>query len=447
MGTRIERGEVMRGANVFLILVMGCGGQGTSTPPVDPGTTSTQPPPNDMGVAPVVSPPRGGPWMPPATVDPPVAHAPPSPLSGATSMLAGVNVADVSTDQGGGIWAVSDSIVYYLPPGATQPFTYDQSKGLARGWRTWQDPYFNGTPEKPATLPLTFSSVAGATAGQAVVGNIGAIADRLVVDPNTGAVQRVENLAITHTTTTDDFYEDHLVRVIATHKIITALDGNLNGTAYIGGWHGFTALHGLKGDCGGCKSDFEEHQHYYGCDSSGEQFGCWDGDVWGLAMSPTGDVWAGDRHFVQLLSQGSLGPNGGLMDGSFVTHVDVFPGLRDEVHGLAVDAAGGVWVASDGNGLAYLTPDGLTPMYWSAATTLPKNHLHGAAIDRGGDLWIGTDGAGVARYNATDDRWTYYTAASGLPDDSVNTVYVDQFAPAHRVFIATHKGVTVYEGQ
>ncbi len=383
--------------------------------------------------------------MPPPANDAPVAHAPPSSLAGATSMLAGVDVADVSTDQGGGIWAVSDATVYYFPPGATRPFTYDQKNGLARGWSTWQDPYFNGTPDSPATLPLTFSAVAGATAGQAIVGNIGAIADRVTVDPKSGALVGVENLKITHTTTSDAFYDDHLVRVVATHKIITVLDGAMNGTAYLGGWHGFTALHGLKGDCG-CKSDFEEHQHYVGCDDSGAQLGCWDGDVWGLAMSPDGNVWAGDRHFVQLLSQRSVGPNAGLLDGGFVAHFDVFPGLRDEVHGLAVDAAGGVWVASDGNGLAYLNPNDWTPPYWSAATTLPQNHLRGAAVDRGGDLWIGTDGAGVARYDAAANRWTYYTAASGLPDDKVNTVYVDPFASTHRVFIATHSGFAIYEG-
>jgi hypothetical protein len=398
-----------------------------------------------MGSPPVAAMPQGGPWVPPPTDDPPVAHAAATPLTGASTMFAGVNVNDVSTDKGGGVWAVSDSTVYYLPPGATEPVKYDQSNGLARGWHTWQDPYFTVTPDAPATWPVTFSAVGGANPGQAVVGNIGAIADKLTVDPKSGAVKDVENMAITHKTTTDAFYDDHMVRVIATHKVITQLNGNLNGTAYLGGWHGFYALHGLNGDCG-CKSDFEEHQHYVGCDSSGAQFGCWDGDVWGLAMSPTGDVWAGDRHFVQLLTQGTLGPQGGLMDGQFYTHVDVFPGVRDEVHGLAVDASGGVYVASDGNGLGYITPDQHL-IYWSAATALPQNHLRGAAIDPQGDLWVGSDGGGVARYNVASNHWTYYTKSSGLPDDSVNTVYVDQFAHTRRMFIATHSGVALYEGQ
>ncbi len=389
--------------------------------------------------------PQGGPWKPPPPDDPAVTHAPPSPLLGAGTMLKGVDVADVSTDNGGGVWAVSDSKVYYFAPGATQPFTYDQSNGLARGWHTWQDPYYTGSLDSPNTMPLTFSAIAGATPGQAIVGNIGAIADRLTVDPRTGAVKDVENMQITLKSTPADFLEDHRLRVIGTHKIITVLDGNLNGTAYLGGWHGFYAVHGLKGDCN-CKTDFEEHQHYVGCDSSGQQFGCWDGDVWGLAMSPTGDVWAGDRHFVQLLTQGSLGPTGGLMDGGFVEHYDVFPGLRDEVHGLAVDTAGGVWVASDGNGLAYLPADTKVPIYWSAATTLPQNHLRGAALDPEGDLWVGTDRGGVARYNATHNSWTYYTTASGLPTDRVNTIYVDQFAHTRRIFIATRDGVVTYEG-
>ena len=399
-----------------------------------------------MGVPPVAAAPHGGPWMPPPPDDPPVTHAAPSTLSGASSMLVGVDVADVSTDQGGGIWAVSASKVYYFPPGASQPATYDQSNGLARGWHIYEDPYFKGTPESPATLPVTFTAVGGATAGQAIVGNMGAIADRLRVDPKTGAVQSIENLAITLKSTPADLLEDHGVRVIGTLKVITVLDGAKNGTAYLGGYHGFYALHGLKGDCG-CASDFEEHQHYNGCDSSGEQGGCYDGEVFGLAMNPSGDLWAGDRHWVQLLPQRSLDPNAGLLDAKFVAAVDAFPGLRDEVHGLAVDANGGVWVASDGNGLAYITSSNQTPMYWSAATTLPMNHLHGAALDPSGDLWIGTNGAGVARYDAATDHWTYYTAASsGLADDTINTIYVDQFSRTRRIFIATHNGINVYEG-
>lgn len=411
-----------------------------------------------MGFAlpsPPYTPPQGGPWRPPSGDGTPVVHAAPSRLSGATRMLVGVDVLDVSTDRGGGIWAVSPAKVYYFPPGSSTPTTYDQSNGLARGWRTWQDPYFNGTPSSPATLHVTFSAVGGATEGQAIVGNIGAIADRVRVDPRTGALQSVENMAVTTKSTPAGAVDDHGVRVVATHKVIVNLDGPFHGSAYLGGWHGFEAVHGLTADCG-CSSDFEEHQHYVpnddqanGCDSSGKQHGCWDGDVWGLAITPQGDLWAGDRHFAQLLPQGRPDAHLGIGGtNQFKAGVDAFPGVLDENHGLAVDVAGGVWVASDGNGLAYLTPDTWTPMYWSAATTLPLDHLRGTTLDREGDLWVGTNGGGVARYHAPTNHWSYYTTESGLPSDTINTVYLDQFTKtSSRLFIATDNGITVYEAE
>src|SRR5438270_897963 len=64
--------------------------------------------------------------------------------------------------------------------------------GLARGWSTWNDPYFG----YGANAPVTFASVAGALSGEAVIGNIGAIADRLQVNPSTGAVTRIDNMKV-----------------------------------------------------------------------------------------------------------------------------------------------------------------------------------------------------------------------------------------------------------
>src|SRR4051812_737634 len=124
MGMPFARALGMRWTSVFLIVGIGCGGSGTSTAPADPPSMgSPAAAPDDMGVAPVAYAPQGGPWTPPPTEDPAVVHAQATPLAGAASLFAGVNVADVSTDQGGGVWAVSDTKVYYLPKGAAQPFT------------------------------------------------------------------------------------------------------------------------------------------------------------------------------------------------------------------------------------------------------------------------------------------------------------------------------------
>src|SRR5690242_1759489 len=123
--------EVMRWISIFLFLGIGCGNSATVADPdlgVPPSEVSPTGSGADMGVAPIAyGTPQGGPWTPPPANDSPVTHAAPSPLSGAISMLAGVDVLDVSTDNAGGIWAVSASTVYYFPPGAKQPITYDQS--------------------------------------------------------------------------------------------------------------------------------------------------------------------------------------------------------------------------------------------------------------------------------------------------------------------------------
>ena len=134
-------------------------------------------------------------FTPPSRDDAPVVHAPASPLANVRVLLAGQGVLDASTDKGGGIWAVTASTVYYFRAGASTPVTYDQSSGLARGWRTWQDTYYSANA--PTTLPVTFSAIAGAAAGEAIVGNVGAIADRVNVDPARGAVVRVDNMKVT----------------------------------------------------------------------------------------------------------------------------------------------------------------------------------------------------------------------------------------------------------
>jgi hypothetical protein len=384
---------------------------------------------------------------PPADAVAPVDGAPadlaraPGVLVGRT-LLAGQDVLDASVDQGGGIWAVTSSTVFYFPPGRATPFTYDQASGLARGWRTWTDTYYS-----PGTWPVTFTSVAGATSGQALVGNVGAIGDRLEVDPASGAVIRVDNMLVDpQYVTPPSEIPAQLERVVATHKIVVDLDGTWYGTAYVGGWHGFSAFHGLERDCG-CVA-FEQHLHYQppsGCDSSPATQGCWDGDVRGLAITSDGDVWAGDRHFVQLLPQRSHGPFSDFFQG-FADAIDVWPGTRDEVDGLAVDAAGGVYVASDGNGLAYLAPATHTPAaYWSALDRLPVDNLRGVVLDQHGDAWIGTQGHGVVRYRPASSAWAYFASVDdGLPSPDVNTVNFDALTGQHQLLIATSAGLGIY---
>ena len=356
-------------------------------------------------------------------------HAPATTIS-VGLLLPGVNVLDVSVDQGGGVWAVSASTVYYFAPGHATPFTYDQKSGLARGQTTWTDTWFS-----PGTYPVTFQSVSAGMPGQAIVGNIGEIADRLQVNPATGAVIKIDNMQVTMANTNAAEYPEHLKRVVAVWRSVVDLNGTLKGTAYLGGFHGFYAFHGLTADCG-CLA-FEEHQHYITDTAIGG------GDVKGLAVTSTGDLYQGDRDFVTFLPQRSKGPNTGLFDYDFVWGIDVFPNVRDEVNALAADASDGLYVASEGNGLAYLAPATHVASYWSSATRLPQNRVRGVAVDRQGDVWIGTAQAGVARFRPSTSAWTYYTQTSGLPSGGVNTIYFDKLTSAAKIYVATDNGIAI----
>jgi hypothetical protein len=438
----------MKCAALLLVALAGC--KGGSAAVADAARSSDAAPSRDAAAVDLATPDLDNPkdLTPPldASLAPPAAQ-----LSGATTLLAELNVRDVSTDQGGGIWAVTSSTVYYFSPGKGNPFTYSQAQGLARGQSTWTDIYFSGPT--PVVAPVTFTAVAGATSGQAIIGNEGAIADRLIVDPATGAVVQLDNMVVRPENSTPMEYPEHLKRVVATHSIVVDMNGTLNGTAYVGGWHGFSAFHGLKGDCG-CMA-FEEHMHYLPgppaqanyCDDTPGDTSCWDGDVWGLAISPQGDVWAGDRHFVQLLPQRSLGPNAGLFDANFKVGIDVFPLARDEVHGLAVDGAGGLWVASATNGLAHFDPGLAQKRIWTTKEGLPENGLRGVAVDARGDVWVGTESQGLMRYRPAADSWVHYTAGSGLPGNQVNNVYFDKYGAGNRLLVAGGGGVLVYSGQ
>ena len=337
---------------------------------------------------------------------------------------------DVGADRGGGVWAVSPTTVWYWPPGGGAPRAYAHGDGLARG---------------NAAYP--FTAVAGGLAGQAIVGNLGAIADHLTVDPASGKVLRVENMQVPLFDGPE--YHEHLIRVVAALRVVADLDGTFGGTAYLGGIHGFTAWHGLA--TGGCKCErFQEHQHFIPgaeqswCDSTVPKGHCWGGDVKGLALTAQGDVWVGDQHWVALMPQRSLGAFADFFQ-PFRLAVDVFPKVDDHVSALAVDGSGAIWVASFGHGLARLDPLTLLPSYFDRSRELPMNRLTAVAVDSDESVWVGTPGGGIARF--AGGAWRYHTAGSGLPSDTITSLFVDRRPGApRRVIIGSRAGVAVYSG-
>src|SRR5207245_2186441 len=108
------------------------------------------------------------------------------------------------------------------------------------------------------------------------------------------------------------------------------------------------------------------------------------------------------------------------------------------------DGAGGVWVASFGQGLAYLAPQTHEPSYFDRARELPQNRLTSVAVDTDGSVWVGTIYGGIARKQG--GSWTYYTSGKGLPSDQITAIFVDRFASPRRVLVGTDQGVAIYTG-
>jgi hypothetical protein len=371
--------------------------------------------------------------------------------SGAFTVLgSGLDFRDASSDQAGNVWGVTDGKVWFFAGGSA--WSYDASSGLARGRTTWDDAYWClGSTPCPTTNPVRFSAVAGGMAGEAFVGNIGFLGDRLRVDPSTGAVLAVVGLAVGELQQPKP--DERLAqqqREVATWRAVVDLNGTLGGTAYFGGFHGTSALHGMgearaSGSCG-CV-DFEEHVHPFSV-SGNDVFG---GDVHAAFVTATGDVWLGDRLAVYLLPQRSLGASTDLfvgfapLDATGRQYLDVFPGVDDWCSGIAADAKGGVYVASNANGMAYLAPGGYAPTYFTAGADLPSNKLTGLDIDGSGDVWIATSGDGAVRYSPATGVFRRITTADGLPSNVVRQVQVDKHgAPPRAVYFATASGVAVY---
>jgi hypothetical protein len=371
-----------------------------------------------------------------------------------TTYGSGGDFRDVSTDAADNIWAVTPSAVYYFAGGTVH--TYDQSSGLARGLATYTDDYYCiGSTPCPATHPVSFSTVSGGNAGQAFVGNIGYTGDRIDVDPTSGGVLDVAGMEVTATQQSgSEELPEQQRREIASWKTVVDLQGPMNGRAYFGGFHGLSALDDLNapmasGLCGDGCSRYEEHVHPFSADKT-QVLGR---DIRAIALTAAHDLWVGDADSLWFFPQGSAGPSSdffqsfGIPGRPGADSIDVFPGVADLIYGVGVDAAGGLWIASGGNGLAYLTASDYSPTYWTTtANGLPQNNLTGLTIDGNGDVWMGTGSAGVARYSPSTQTWDHLTTADGLPSNDIRSIAVDRFAGDGKwIWVATDNGVAVYK--
>jgi hypothetical protein len=330
--------------------------------------------------------------------------------------LDGIATHDVAVDAAGGVWATTDHFVLYQPRGGAAR-RYTSADGLAEG-----------------DSQTVFAGVGAGGSGQAFIGTIGRYAD--VVD-----VRGDGSLAVHHLTITDPIHAAHVTMAF---RFAVDLQSACGGTVWIGAEHGHAAVHGIAtGYCWDREGCFEEHRH---SDPGGGPAG----DVRGLAVCASHDLWTGDAWWVGRMPWGASGaqpdfwalPPGGYPDPLF----DVFPGVDDSIYAIACEPQGGLWVASYGNGLAHL--DGITyaTHYFNAATSLPQNVVTALALDADGSVWLGTGWGGMGRYQPATGQWTYYSPTAGLPSASINALATDFTTSPRTIYIAHLSGLSAYQG-
>jgi ligand-binding sensor domain-containing protein len=165
------------------------------------------------------------------------------------------------------------------------------------------------------------------------------------------------------------------------------------------------------------------------------------GWAFGLAVSPSGQVWDGDDAQCSRLDPDD--PALGFWS-PFAEVIDVWPSARDRSSRIVIAEDGTLYVSSWANGLAIRSARGAFS-FLGIEDGLPSQWVSGVRPDPDGTLWVGSL-RGLGRWDAVQRRWRYYTKASGLPADVVWTVAVERTSTGRAVWIGTTGGVARFDG-
>jgi ligand-binding sensor domain-containing protein/two-component sensor histidine kinase len=105
-----------------------------------------------------------------------------------------------------------------------------------------------------------------------------------------------------------------------------------------------------------------------------------------------------------------------------------------EIEALYRDAAGNMWVGTDGAGLFRYSGGRFAK--FTSTDGLGSNHVRALLADRNGALWISTFGSGVTRYTA--GRFTVFNNKNGFAGDRVVAMHEDEEGA---LWFATRQGL------
>lgn len=141
----------------------------------------------------------------------------------------------------------------------------------------------------------------------------------------------------------------------------------------------------------------------------GEQEGLSDEVVWPILQTAAGDIVIGTKRGVDRLDAGRFVP---------VTSENGPCGR--EVHALADDAGGALWIGTYGHGVCRVQAGRVSS--WGRRDGLGSDTVRAVLPARDGSVWVGTV-QGLSRFR--DGRWTNFTRNDGLPHDSIMALHED----------------------
>ena len=201
-------------------------------------------------------------------------------------------------------------------------------------------------------------------------------------------------------------------------------------------WRALSAQDGWSGPAATCVTAAPKGGVWVGTQNAGlrwwrqgdvraltQQDGLASPSVTALLTTPAGDVWLGTltSNAVQRLR-----------DSQFQTLM--LPQTSGHFGSLAVDASGGVWVATVGGLLARVSQEALVDQ---TTNTLRAHHpIASLCATPDGSLWIGYQGLGVGRFK--QGRFTQFGTEQGLRDDYIMHILADGRG---RLWFAANRGL------
>jgi hypothetical protein len=343
----------------------------------------------------------------------------PWPTDGARSWGAAEGLSEaivgVGVDTGQGVYAVSRSALYALPPGAAR------FSRFARGTNGLRD--------------YGLLSVAGGAPGVAYVGFEGVFG----VDPDnepedvrrSGDVQELRASAAGLAATTWDTHNsntplsgkyDHSRNIF---EIVVPRRGPAAGEVYLGTEHGVVRYRapGLYAD----------HRHVATVVGGSQRFG----RTGALAVADDGTLWYGNE-----FAYGGLAWTPRLaewyLDAEWIQPGQAFGPAddRDAYEGAGFAANGDVWIVARGKGLARVTARGRVE-----TLALPDAMVRDLVVDLDDSLWVAADG-GLYRGTADGTGWSRVPSVEG----PVHDLFLDDTVEPRTVWVAHRRGVTALRG-